>query len=611
KTGRTFASNSTVGANALYAYTDTAPPFNDGDLWVEVGAAPANGGIDHETIGSGPYPASLSLLSTAINHGQYVLYCSQDGVGSLCQRSDDLGQSYGPGVSAMGNGFGPCGGIHGHAKIAPDGTAFLPDRSCGGEQGGAFSLNAGINWSQTTAPGSSSAGDTNSDPSIAFDENSTAYFCYANNEGSGEIHAHVAVGKRTGSTIEWIRDSDLGITHGIANVVFPEAVAGSAGRAACGFLGTNTAGDFQSSNFLGDWYLFIATTYDEGQNWVTVNATPNTPVQNRAGVCLKGINCGSGTAPRNLLDFNEVTMDDKGRVLFGYSHGSSANMRVARQIGGKTLLAASDVAEPVVPKAPCLSGTRSSNGVHLTWKIPDNGGADITGYKIFRGNSAGNEVLLGVTGATNSFDDITADPSQPVYYKVSAVNVVDLAGGALSDEINFAATPGIYLTSAASRISHSGVSFDINLPLYGIGIECRSGGSAGNYTLVLNFGNPVANYDAITLTSGTGAISNRAIIGGALVVNLSGVTNAQRIAVTFTNVRDSVGNAASFTLNAGILIGDTTGDGNANSADIAQTKSKSGQSVDSANFRADVTTDGNLNSADIALVKSKSGTALP
>jgi hypothetical protein len=120
KTGRTFASNSTVGANALYAYTDTAPPFNDGDLWVEVGAAPANGGIDHETIGSGPYPASLSLLSTAINHGQYVLYCSQDGVGSLCQRSDDLGQSYGPGVSAMGNGFGPCGGIHGHAKIAPD-----------------------------------------------------------------------------------------------------------------------------------------------------------------------------------------------------------------------------------------------------------------------------------------------------------------------------------------------------------------------------------------------------------------------------------------------------------------------------------------------------------
>src|SRR4029077_3986514 len=91
-TGRTFVSNSTAGANAVYAYTDAAAPFNDGDLWVEIGAAPANGGGDHQTIGSGPFPASLSLLTTPVNQGQMVFYCSQAGVGpASCQRSNDLG----------------------------------------------------------------------------------------------------------------------------------------------------------------------------------------------------------------------------------------------------------------------------------------------------------------------------------------------------------------------------------------------------------------------------------------------------------------------------------------------------------------------------------------
>jgi hypothetical protein len=61
----------------------------------------------------------------------------------------------------------------------------------------------------------------------------------------------------------------------------------------------------------------------------------------------------------------------------------------------------------------------------------------------------------------------------------------------------------------------------------------------------------------------------------------------------------------------GVLLGDTTGDGFVNSADISQTKSQSGQSVGSSNFREDVNTDGFLNSADISLVKSESGTALP
>jgi hypothetical protein len=636
KTGRTFASNSTAGANALYAYTDTAAPFNDGDVWVEVGAAPANGSIDHETIGSGPYPAALpwSLLSNPVNQGHYVLYCAQDGVGAFCQRSDDLGASYGPGISATGNGIGSegCGGLHGHVHVAPDGTAWLPDKSCSGGQGGAISTNADTTpWTEFIVPNSAFSSDT-SDPSIAFDENSTAYYCYVNFENGNENHAHVAVGKRNGSTIDWIRDVDIGASQGVVNAVFPEAVGGSVGRAACGFLGTNVPGSFQGTIFSGDWYLFVATTYDEGQNWVTVNATPNDPVQRHAGVCLQGINCGSGTAPRNFEDFNEITMDDKGRVLFGYDDGcvsssciagtsgndNAAAMRVARQIGGRTLLAQFDVEEPIVPKAPCLSGTRNTSGVHLTWKVPDNGGAEIVSYGIYRGNSSGTETLLLATGNNKvSFDDITADPAQPVYYYVRAINSVDAAGGALSNEVNFPATPGIQLLSVTSQKTHGlAGTFGVNLPIDGSAIECRTAGAlpngaTGDYQLVFDFANPVASVTNATF-AGTGSISSATIQNGNYVVNLSGVANAQRITVTLTGVSDSAGNsAASVSATMGVLVGDVNASKRADAGDVTQVRNKTVSIPDQSTFRFDVNNSGRIDAGDVTTTRNATVTVLP
>src|SRR4029453_10518747 len=73
----------------------------------------------------------------------------------------------------------------------------------------------------------------------------------------------------------------------------------------------------------------------------------------------------------------------------------------------------------------------------------------------------------------------------------------------------------------------------------------------------------------------------------------------------------TVCNSGSVAGTMGVLLGDTTGDGSVNSADISQTKARSGQTVGSGNFRSDVTIDGSLNSADISLVKSKSGPPLP
>ena len=457
-TGRTFASNSTAGANAVYAFTD-----NDGDLWVDAGFSPPNGGADHETIGSGPYaniapynlPGGLGDPTNPVTHGHAVYYCSQDVVGpAACQRSDTLGASYGPGVLAYDGTT--CGGLHGHLHVAPDGTVWLPVSQCGGAQGGALSADSGATWQPFIVTGSVSQ-PQGADPSIAIDSNNTVYYAYVNNEpvGAGdppEGHPRVKVSTDHGAT--WTRDFDLGASHGIKNAAEIEAVGGSNGRAAVGFLGTDVNGDYQANSFPGKWYAFIATTYDGGVTWTTVNATPDDPVQSRTGVWQQG----GGHDDRNLLDFNEITMDDKGRVLYGYSDGCvtpdciagnspndfTANMRVARQSGGKSIFASFDGSTDTtlarVPKPACLSGTRDPLASHLTWKVPDNGGADITSYEIWRGTAPGNETRLFTTlNPDPKYTDLNPPSSQHLYYYVKAIN--SRGTGTQSNEIDLVVAP--------------------------------------------------------------------------------------------------------------------------------------------------------------------------
>ncbi|MEY2545208.1 MAG: phosphatidylinositol-3-phosphatase [Verrucomicrobiota bacterium] len=172
--------------------------------------------------------------------------------------------------------------------------------------------------------------------------------------------------------------------------------------------------------------------------------------------------------------------------------------------------------------------------------------------------------------------------------------------------------PGLsdIFVSAVSRKVHGGAgNFDVSLPLIGpAGIECRTGGAAGDYQIVVNFGVRVT-FASVQVT-GNATISSTNTNGKTVVINLTGVANAQTIRVTLGGVND--GNTTSdLTIPMSILAGDTTADGVVNSTDIAQTKSQSGAAVSSTNFREDVTADGNINSADIGLTKSKSGTGLP
>jgi hypothetical protein len=208
-----------------------------------------------------------------------IYYASQDVGLAQIARSDNGGLTFGVAIPMYT--LVQCGGIHGHIKVAPDGTVYVPNKSCNGEQGVAVSEDNGLTWNIRTVPGST-PGD--SDPSVGVGADGTVYLAYADGDG----RARVAVSHDRGLT--WVNVTDVGAAHNLKNSVFPAAVAGDANRAAVFFLGSSTEGAngrADDMTFDGTWFGYIATTYDGGQTWVTVNATPGDPVQ-RGVVCTVG-----------------------------------------------------------------------------------------------------------------------------------------------------------------------------------------------------------------------------------------------------------------------------------------------------------------------------------
>jgi hypothetical protein len=308
RTGRVFSSQ-LAGATSLTAYSD-----DDGKTWTPSQGAGVAASVDHQTLGGGPFAAPLTRSGLPLVYPNAVYYCSQDvGYDASCAVSLDGGTTFGPAVRIYT--FLDCeAGLHGHVKVAPDGTAYVPTKACGGQQAVVVSENNGLTWSIRKVPGSS-AGET--DPSVGLGADGTVYFAYSNGDGS----ARASVSHDRGKT--WTNARDIGTGAGVVRSVFPSAVAGDANRASVFFLGTNTAGagatGGEPAGFGGAWYAYVATTYDGGNTWTLVNATPGDPVQ-RGPVCLGGtLGCSGNT--RNLLDFNDLTVDKTGRVLAALADG--------------------------------------------------------------------------------------------------------------------------------------------------------------------------------------------------------------------------------------------------------------------------------------------------
>lgn len=175
--------------------------------------------------------------------------------------------------------------------------------------------------------------------------------------------------------------------------------------------------------------------------------------------------------------------------------------------------------------------------------------------------------------------------------------------------------PALALTTAASAKNHGATAgiFAVDLPLSGApGVECRTGGTNGDHTIVFTFSNPVVSGDA-TVTAGTASISGTPLFSNkTMTVNLTGVANAQTVTITLSNVTDSFSQVLPETaVTAAFLLGDVNGNRVVNATDIGQAKGQSGQPVAAGNFRSDVNANGAINASDIGQIKGQSGTFVP
>ncbi|MDP9183528.1 MAG: glycoside hydrolase [Actinomycetota bacterium] len=351
QTGRFFNSQLAL-ACSMTTYTDDL-----GKTWHPSQGCGPDVFLDHQSLVSGPYrlenrPPTAGLTG----YPNAVYYCAQNSYSGNCARSDDGGITFGPGFPAYNtpgnNGTDPYGGacsaIHGHLKVSPDGVVYLPHRGCGGVPtagnltnseflGGSPALSVsednGLTWTIRKVPGSHNQEET--DPSVAADKHNTIYFGWQdgtnppdNADGTANYgttsSARIAVSPDHGRT--WTKPYDVSTPMGVKNVQFTQVIAGDPGRAAFAWLGTKTRGDDQHHPFSGVWHLYISTTIDGGKHWSTVDTTPNDPVQ-RGCIWMEGLSnknvVESNTCDdqRNMLDFNDMTVDRQGRVLVAYTDG--------------------------------------------------------------------------------------------------------------------------------------------------------------------------------------------------------------------------------------------------------------------------------------------------
>ena len=284
--------------------------------------------------------------------------------------------------------------------------------------------------------------------------------------------------------------------------------------------------------------------------------------------------------------------------------------------------------DPIIDYPHTTGRTVIGGYVYRGTQFPQLQGVYVFGDYLGPSTGGGSKIfMLNYNGTTASnFQDITTPDLFPIPTTSGNVSLTNLSsfGEDAAGELYMTdiGSGNVYklspmLISAASRKTHGTTPLDINLPLTGptSGIECRSGGAGGNFTVVFNFAVPLSSVGNRSVTAGVGSVGSATISGTdarQYIVDLTGVTNAQFVTVTLTNVVDIAGNtSSSLSATMGVLLGDTTGNGAVNSSDIADTQSQSGQPVVASNCREDVTVNGQINSSDIALVQSRSGTAFP
>ena len=228
---------------------------------------------------------------------------------------------------------------------------------------------------------------------------------------------------------------------------------------------------------------------------------------------------------------------------------------------------------------------------------------------------------VGTSGGWRLTGDGVNDHGSDIIAAGSAMIVrkAQTGGGATSFWTN--SFPVKALTAVSKKV-HTGTATPFDMPLSLSlrwdsvpGVECRAVGStpagAGvDHQIVLTFPSNVS-FTSVIPSSGAAVVgSSSGNNTSTVTVNLTGVTNAQKVAVTLVGVNDGT-NTNDVAVEMGALLGDVNGDGFVLSGDYTAIRQRSGTTtLDNTNFQFDLNADGAILSGDYTTARQLSGSHL-
>ncbi len=286
---------------------------------------------------------------------------------------------------------------------------------------------------------------------------------------------------------------------------------------------------------------------------------------------------------------------------------------IEETIAGHRLIPWSENPAPTVA-SPAQASPAEVTGSTTTLSVlgaDDSGEANLTYTWAVTSKPAGAANPVFAINGTNAAKNVEVTFSAVGSY-VFQVTIADAHGGSITSSVTVVVAAPPVLQSAVSRKTHgSAGTFDINLPLAGLGIECRSGGASQAYQIVFAFDQTLTSAQASVL-SGVAVISGVTVSGSSVIVSLTGVADVQSLRLGVQNVTARGASALpSVAVTIGFLIGDSTGDGSVATGDVSQIRSRVAAPLTTANFRSDINADGSIATGDVSQSRSKAGNTMP
>jgi fibronectin type 3 domain-containing protein len=240
---------------------------------------------------------------------------------------------------------------------------------------------------------------------------------------------------------------------------------------------------------------------------LATNATiaPASGLTEQAEVLLSS---GKSKAAIELADVLRPTIGGTGAKAATASKSAvNIGQTVALRVSGATPPPPPDL---VAPSAPLnLSAAAGSAKVTLTWAHPtSDGGTAIINYVVYRGPTAGGEIVLTTVGDVTSFQDLTVTNGTTYFYKVAAVNSVGEGPKSNESSATPAATaaPSAPRNLSAGQAKPRGIALSWTVPASNggsaiTGYQILRGTSSGGEAFLTNVGN-VTSYKDTTAARG-------------------------------------------------------------------------------------------------------------